>query len=182
MTISSVSRRRGADASGATASQAVNCRPYSPLFRIDGGLPCAAVAGVASAASAVREAPSTALVMPEVRPIIVSPVASAERSVLERFGTDLAVAPELAGELVALYVEQHPQLTLRFVAAALRADPAAGAAIAEAARRREVYGLRSLALVLLAALALVAPSEPELDTPPVIVDIGLGYFDDDFPW
>lgn len=182
MTISSASRGRGTGPAAATISRAGQIRPLSTLFRIGGGLPCAAVAGVTSAASAVREAPSASVVVPEARPIIVSPVASAERSVLARFHADLQAAPELAGELVALYVEQHPQLTLRFVAVAVQVDPAAAAAIAQAARCREAYGLRGLALVLLAALALVAPIEPELDTPPVIVDIGPGYFDDDFPW
>jgi hypothetical protein len=139
------------------------------------------VAGVASAGSAVGEAAPPSLVASEARPIIVSPVASAERPILERFMADLATAPELVGELVALYVEQHPQLTLRFAAAALHAQPAAGAAIAQAARRRDAYGLGGLALVLLAALALLAPAEV-LDTPPVILDIGDGTGDADLPW
>lgn len=180
MTIASASR--GCGPGSVSAGRTSQIRPLSTLFRIDGGLPCAAVAGVTSAASAVREAASAALVMPEVRPIVVSSVISIEHPILQRFMADLAAAPELAGELVALYVEQYPQMTLRFVAVALRADPAASEAIAAAARRRESHGLRGMALVLLAALALAAPSEPTLDTPPVILDIGGGSFDDDFPW
>jgi hypothetical protein len=177
MTIASVSRARGRTAT----VQRELLRPHNSVFRVDGGLPCAAVAGVATAASAVREAPTAALVVPEARPIIVSPVASAERTILERFLADLAVAPDLAGELVALYVEEHPLLTLRFVTAALEFDRMAALAIAAAAARREAHGLRTLALVLLGALALTAPPAPELDTPPVILDIA-DESDWDFPW
>jgi hypothetical protein len=177
MTIASVSRARGMTASGRREL----VRSHNSVFRVDGGLPCAAVAGIATAASAVRAAPKAVLVVPEARPIIVSPVASAERTILRRFLADLAAAPDLVGELVALYVEEHPPLALRFVSAALRLDPLAASAIAAAAARREAHGLQTLALVLQGALALAAPPAPELDTPPVILDIAAAS-DWDFPW
>lgn len=153
--------------------------PVSQLFRLEGGLPCAAAAGVASPFTAVDEVPDGAGVATESRPIIVSSVASAERSILERFLEELAIAPELAGELVALYVEQHPLLTLRFVTTALEADPQAAPRIRDAAALRAAAGLRGLALVMQAALALAAPLDDGLDTPTVIVDVGDLYFEVD---
>lgn len=169
MIITSLSRGRGT----ALSRQRDFIRPVAAPFRVAGGLPCAAVAGVASGDAAVREVRASSLVVPETRPIIVSPVASAERTILQRFLADLAVAPDLTGELVALYVEQHPPLALRFVAAALRLDTTAAVAIKVAAERRAAHGLGTLALVLLGALALAAPPAMDADPPPVIVDIDL---------
>lgn len=111
------------------------------------------------------------LVAEHVRPILLRPAVSFERPILEGFLRDLAVAPELAGELVALYAEQHPALVLRFVSRAVSRVPDVASSILLAAKRREAaHGLEGVALVLQAAVALAAPVPEFPALPPVILD------------
>lgn len=93
-----------------------------------------------------------------------------DRSLLRSFLGDLAAAPEIAGELVALYIEQHPRLALRFVKLALMLRPGAAAEIEAAARWREVCGATQLADVIRGAALLATPPEPE-PSPAVILDL-----------
>jgi len=93
-----------------------------------------------------------------------------DRSVLRSFLDDLAAAPEIVGELVALYVEQHPRLALRFVKLALMLRPGALDQIEAGARWREVCGAAQLADVIRGAVLLAAPPEPE-PSPAVILDL-----------
>ncbi len=144
---------------------AMKLRPAGPGFCVSGILsrnvgttPVMAVAG-----------PS--LVAERIRPILLRPAVSFERPILDGFLSDLAVAPELAGELVALYAEQHPALVLRFVSRAVSRVPDVACAILVAAKRREAArGLEGVALVLQAAVALAAPLPETPTLPPVILD------------
>jgi len=115
-------------------------------------------------------------------PVVVSAMPSGDRAVLMQFVADLAAAPEIAGELVALYVEQHPRLAIWFAARAVRVRAEAAADIEAAARWRETCGLTALAELIRAALAIACPPEPQpgLAAPAVILDldVGLDEFDD----
>jgi hypothetical protein len=140
-------------------------RPAGPGFEVSGAL-----TGIAGAIP-VLAIVSPPLVAEQMRPIRLLPAVSFERPILEGFLRDLAVAPELAGELVALYAEQHPALVLRFVSRAVSRVPDGAAAILAAARRREAaHGLEGVALVLQAAVALAAPIPEAPALPPVILD------------
>jgi hypothetical protein len=151
---------------------AMPARPSGLRFRIDGGLPCAAVAGVAIGSVAVMAADRPPLVFDHSRPILIRGALSFERPILEGFVRDIVAAPEIAGELVALYAEQHPALALRFVTRAVSRVPSVAAAILFAAKRRAaVHGLEAVALVLQAAVALAAPPPEEPELPPVILDL-----------
>ena len=94
-----------------------------------------------------------------------------DRSLLRAFLSDLATAPELVGELVALYIEQHPRLALRFVKLALMLRPGAAAEIEAAAHWRAVSGAAQLADVIRGAVLLASPPEPEPPAPAVILDL-----------
>ncbi len=93
-----------------------------------------------------------------------------DRPILARFAADLAVAPDIAGELVALYAEQYPRLAVAFVIRAVSARADAAVQIETAARRREVAGLRDLAFLLYDALDCVLPSLDE-PPPPILLDL-----------
>lgn len=140
-------------------------RPAYPGFAFYGP-----VSGVASLLP-VMAVVGPPLVAEHVRPILLRPAVSFERPILEGFLRDLAVAPELAGELVALYAEQHPALVLRFVSRAVSRVPDVASSILLAAKRREAaHGLEGVALVLQAAVALAAPVPEFPALPPVILD------------
>jgi len=143
----------------------------APSLLIGGGFACGAAAGIAAGPGAVTAAVAPPLVASETHAIIVRPSVIPEQPVLDRFVGDLAAAPQIVGELVALYVEQYPPLALRFVSLAVRRYPEAPAAIAEAADRRAAFGFAALATVLHAAVALAAPAPDEPETPSVILDI-----------
>lgn len=148
-----------------TRIPAMLVRPSGPGFCIRGAV--SAIAGSLPVMAVV----SPPLVAEQARPILLRPAVSFERPIIEGFLRDLAVAPELAGELVALYAEQHPALVLRFVSRAVSRVPDVASAILVAAKRREAaHGLEGVALVLQAAVALAAslPEAPAL--PPVILD------------
>lgn len=146
-------------------------RPSGLLFRLDGGLTCGAVAGIAGGPAAVMAAGGPPLVFEHARPILLRRAMSFERPILADFLRDIAAAPEIAGELVALYAEQYPGLALRFVSRAINRMPDVAPAILAAAGRREAaYGLEAVALVLQAAVALAAPPPEEPLLPPVILD------------
>jgi len=166
-----VSRCRRIGAPGGRMA-AMPVQPAGMRFRIDGGLPCAAAAGIAMGPAAVTAADGPPPVFDHARPILIRGALSFERPILDEFLRDIAAAPEIAGELVALYAEQYPALALRFVTRAVRCLPDAASAILAAARRREaVYGLEGVALVLQAAVALAAPPPEMPELPPVILDL-----------
>lgn len=105
-------------------------------------------------------------------PVFVCAPESTDRAVLAQFLADLVMAPEIVGELVALYVEQHPRLAIWFAARAARARPDAAEKIEAAARWRDVCGAQPLADLIRAALAIACPPlEPPPRPPPVILDI-----------
>ncbi len=93
-----------------------------------------------------------------------------DQGVLRSFLDDLGAAPEIVGELVALYIEQHPRLALRFVRLALMLRPGAASQIEAAARWREVCGARQLADVIRGAVLLASPPPEPSPEPAVIVD------------
>ena len=114
-------------------------------------------------------------------PVVVSAPPLADRAILMQFVADLAAAPDIAGELVALYVEQYPRLAIWFAARAVRFRKEAAAEIEAAARWRESCGLEALAELIRSALAIACPSAPhDAAAPAVIVDldIELEEFDD----
>jgi hypothetical protein len=126
--------------------------------------------GVATAAAEVAAATGAAPVAQGRAPYFARPALPADRPVLKQFVADLAVAPEIAGELVALYVEQYPHLAIALVARALKAQRDAAVQIEAAARRREQGGLTDLASLIYVALDFVLPPLP-VEAPPVILDI-----------
>lgn len=141
-------------------------RPAGRGFRIAGAL-----SGMTAGPIPVMAIAGPPLVAEQARPILLRPAVSFERPILDGFLRDLAVAPELAGELVALYAEQHPALVLRFVSRAVSRVPDVASAILLAAKRREAaQGLEGVALVLQAAVALAAPIPEAPALPPVILD------------
>lgn len=161
---SPVNRCRSLGASGGRMA-AMPARPAVPGFFIS-----VAVSGIAGSLPVMAVA-GPPLVAEHIRPILLRPAVSFERPILEGFLRDLAVAPELAGELVALYAEQHPALVLRFVSRAVSRVPDVATAILLAAKRRETaHGLEGVALVLQAAVALAAPIPEAPALPPVILD------------
>ncbi len=144
---------------------AMKLRPAGPGFCVGGAL--SRTAGTTPVMAIV----GPSLVAERVRPILLRPALSLERPILDGFLRDLAVAPELAGELVALYTEQHPTLVLRFVSRAVSRVPDVASEILVAAKRREAaHGLEGVALVLQAAVALAAPVPEFPALPPVILD------------
>jgi len=145
---------------------AIPSRPVRGGFSLAG-----LVSGMTAGPIPVMAIAGLPLVAEHARPILLRPAVSFERTILEGFVRDLAVAPELAGELVALYAEQHPSLVLRFVSRAVSRVPDVASAILLAARRREAaHGLEGVALVLQAAVALAAPLPEAPALPPVILD------------
>lgn len=101
-----------------------------------------------------------------------------DRALLAQFLADLAAAPDIVGELVALYTEQYPRLAIWFAARAARSRADAAEKIEAAARWREVCGATTLAELIRAALAIACPPpEPEPREPPVILDICLDWID-----
>lgn len=140
--------------------------------RLDGGLACGTVAGVAGTPMAVMAPAGPPLVLEHARPILIRRALSFERPILDDFVRDIVAAPEIAGELVALYAEQHPALALRFVTRAVSRVPDVASAILYAAKRRQsACGLEAVAQVLEAAVALAAPPAEEPTLPPVILDL-----------
>lgn len=107
-------------------------------------------------------------------PVFLTAAAPGDRVVLAQFLADLAAAPAIAGELVALYVEQHPRLAIWFAARAVAARADAADQIEAAARWREVCGATALAELIRAALAIACPpAAPDPAPPPVILDLDL---------
>ena len=126
----------------------------------------------ASILERIEEAPAPATVASAPPPVVVTAVPSADRAILTQFVADLAAAPDIVGELVALYVEQHPRLAIWFAARAVRARDDAAEKIETAARWREVCGALALADLIRAALAIASPPiEPDPAEPPVILDL-----------
>lgn len=134
----------------------------------------------ASLLERVEEAEPPATVASEPVPLAVSTAEPGDRAVLIQFVTDLAAAPDIVGDLVALYVEQHPRLAIWFAARAARSCADAIEKIEAAARWREVCGAVALAELIRAALTIACPPvEPEPAAPPVILDLDFEFFDDD---
>lgn len=143
----------------------------APTLRVGGGFACGAVAGIATGPGAIAATVAPPLVASQAHAIVVRPSVAPEQPLLDRFVDDMLAAPQIVGELVALYVEQHPLLALRFVALALRRHGDAALWIEDAAERRSRYGFDALATVLRAALALADPLPEEPESPSVILDI-----------
>ena len=122
--------------------------------------------GVSSAADPIRGAARPASVAEGVRPWVGGIDLPQDRGVIEQFCADLATAPQLAGELMALYAEQYPRLALRFAAIAVKECRDAPQQIEAAARWREVCGAVLLAELIRAALALACP--PAEPAPPLV--------------
>ena len=135
----------------------------------------------ASMLDRVEEASPSAAVAQAPAPLVLSAARPDDRAVLAQFLADLAAAPAIVGELVALYVEQHPRFAIWFVARATAACPDALGQIEAAARWREVCGAAALADLIRAATAIACPpAEPEpAPPPPVIVDLDAFDLDDD---
>ncbi len=129
--------------------------------------------GIACTAEEVSATSAAPEIAEGYTPLIADDAPTVERAVLERFLGDLATAPEIVGELVALYVEQYPRLAIWFAARALRACADAQAQIEAAAERRAAHGLTALADLIAGGLALaLPPREPDPPpAPPVILDI-----------
>jgi hypothetical protein len=137
--------------------------------------------GFASVLERIEAAAPPAAVSSGPAPVVVSATPPGDRAVLAQFVADLAAAPVIVGELVALYVEQHPRLAIWFAARAARARADAPEQIEAAARWREVCGAAALAELIRAALAIACPSaEPEPAPPPVILDLDADFDDFDF--
>jgi hypothetical protein len=131
--------------------------------------------GVVSPAEHVVAAAHGAAVAQGRAPFFSSAALRRERAAVEQFLADLAAAPDIVGELVALYVEQYPRLALWFVARALKVREDAALRIAAAARWREVCGAEALAEMIFVALDYALPPEPEpARGPPLILDIDEG--------
>lgn len=134
--------------------------------------------GFASVLERIEEAAPSAAVAQAPAPLFVGSAHPDDRAVFAQFLADLAAAPEIVGELVALYIEQHPRLAIWFVARATAACPDALPQIDAAARWREVCGAAALAELIRAATAIACPPPaPEPAAPPVILDL-----DQDFDW
>ncbi len=162
--------------------RAVSSLSATQRSRCRGGSRLIASESFASILESIEEAPPPATVANAPSPVVVTAVPSADRAVLMQFVADLAAAPEIAGELVALYVEQYPRLAIWFAGRAVRVRADAADEIEAAARWRETCGLGGLAELIRAALAIACPPEPqpELAAPAVILDldIALDEFDD----
>jgi hypothetical protein len=139
--------------------------------RASGISACFVVAdGVTAPIAEVSAATGAASVAQGRAPYFAIPALPADRPVLEQFVADLAVAPEITGELVALYAEQYPRLAIAFVARALKMQRDAALQIEAAAHRREDGGLADLAGLIYAALDILLPPLPD-DPSPVVLDI-----------
>jgi len=127
----------------------------------------------ASPAAAVAQAPAS---------VVLGAAHPGDRAVLAQFLADLAAAPAIVGELVALYIEQHPRLAIWFVARAAAARADALDQIEAAARWREVCGAGPLAELIRAATAIACPPppEPEPASAPVILDLDVELGDDEW--
>jgi hypothetical protein len=137
----------------------------------------------ASILEGIEEAPPPASVASPPSPVAVSAVPSGDRAILMQFIADLAAAPDVTGELVALYIEQHPRLAVWFAARAVRFRADAAGEIEAAARWREVCGAVPLAELIRAALAIACPPEPQPDAAPAVIldldmDLDAGDLDD----
>lgn len=110
-------------------------------------------AAIASQADAIGEAGAAWRVEEEPAFQFAAP-APVDAAILDRFADDLAVAPELAGELTALYVEQYPRSAVALTERALRVGPAVAEEIRVSAARRAAAGLRRLAQIMAGALDL----------------------------
>ena len=134
----------------------------------------------ASVLERIEEATPPATIASEPAPLTVSTAEPGDRAVLAQFVADLAVAPDIVGDLVALYVEQYPRLAIWFAARAARSRVDAIEKIEAAARWREVCGAMALAELIRAALAIACPpDEPAPAAPPVILDVDFEFADDD---
>lgn len=132
----------------------------------------------ASVLERIEEAAPPAALAGAPAPLMLSAAHPADRAVLAQFLADLATAPGIVGELVALYIEQHPRLAIWFVARAAAACPDALEQIEAAARWREVCGAVALAELIRAATAIACPTpEPEPAASSVILDL-----DPDLDW
>lgn len=145
---------------------------YSPRRR--GGSRLIASESFASILESIEEAAPPPDIASAPAPVLVTAVPSADRAILMQFVADLTAAPEIAGELVALYVEQYPRLAIWFAARAVRFRADAAAEIEAAARWRETCGLQALAELIRAALGMACPPEPQpISAPAVILDLDI---------
>ncbi|HEX9465057.1 MAG TPA: hypothetical protein VGB82_20850 [Alphaproteobacteria bacterium] len=143
------------------------------------GLPFNAVDGLATAAERVQAAAPPARVAKGPAPVFSGVDLPQDRGVVEQFCADLAAAPEIVGELVALYVEQYPRLALRFVALAVKVRLDAAMQIEAAARWREVCGAVLVAELMRAALDFALPPvDPEPLPAAVVLDLDGEYMVD----
>jgi hypothetical protein len=146
-----------------------------------GGSRLIAAESFASILECIEEAAPPPDIARAPAPVIVSAVPPGDRAILMQFVADLAAAPEIAGELVALYVEQYPRLAIWFAGRAVRFRADAAQEIEAAARWRETCGLEALADLIRSGLAIACPrTEPDMAAPAVILDldIDLEEFDD----
>jgi hypothetical protein len=148
--------------------------------RRGGGSRLVAAESFASILDRIEEAAPPASVANAPRPVVVSGLPSGDRAILMQFTADLTAAPDIAGELVALYVEQYPRLAIWFAARAVRFRADVAGEIEAAARRREVYGLEALAELIRAALAMACPPTEPGAAPAVILDLAIDL--DDWDW
>jgi hypothetical protein len=126
----------------------------------------------ASSLDAIEAAAPSAAVAQAPASVVMSAAHPGDRAVFEQFLADLAAAPAIVGELVALYIEQHPRLAIWFAARAAAARDDALEQIEAAARWREVCGAAPLAELIRAATAIACPpADPEPAPPPVILDL-----------
>ncbi len=171
-------RRVLAKNSAADSGSAVDGRHQ---FRLSDGLASAAATGGVTSASAPIAAalPPEPAGLPELTAPMAGPVFPADRQILKDFASDIATAPEIVGELTALYVEQHPRLAIRFVARAAAFRPWAVEDIERAATRRQGYGLHRLAALMLSALDLVTAPREAAVLLPAYLDV---LDDSELPW
>jgi len=163
------------------STRAVSSVSATQSRRRRGGSRLVASEAFASILERIEEAPPPASVAGAPPPVAVSAAPSGDRAILMQFVADLAAAPDIAGELVALYVEQHPRLAIWFAARAVRFRADAVGEIEAAARWREVCGLAALAELIRSALAIACPPAPQPDpAPAVILDLDLDI--DDWDW
>ena len=142
------------------------------LARRRSGTRLVAPESFASVLERVEAAQPSADVAPGPAPLILGTPEPGDRAVLAQFLADLAAAPQIVGELVALYVEQHPRLGVWFAARAAAASTEALRQIEAAARWREVCGAAALAELIRAAVAIACPpADPEPAPPSVILDL-----------
>src|SRR5256885_13704799 len=105
----------------ASSAPVSRTKPSASPGRVSGISACFVLAdGVAASTAEVTAAASTPSVAQGRAPFFAQPELPTDRLVLEQFIADLAVAPDIAGELVALYVEQYRHLAVAFVARALK--------------------------------------------------------------